>query len=70
MSKNERLMEGLLAIPLPGAAFLKSSGKSMAKLAFTGSKNRAVKTGIHEGTQSMASRMTPKMTVMKDSVLN
>lgn len=70
MSKNERLMEGLLAIPLPGAAFLKSSGKSMAKLAFTGSKNLAVKTGMHEGMQSMASRMTPKMTAMKDSVLN
>ncbi|MGX0195857.1 pre-toxin TG domain-containing protein [Staphylococcus haemolyticus] len=70
MSKNERLIEGLLAIPLPGAAFLKSSGKSMSKLAFTGSKNLAVKTGIHEGTQSMASRMTPKMTAMKDSVLN
>jgi len=42
----------------------------MSKLAFTGSKNLAVKTGIHEGTQSMASRMTPKMTAMKDSVLN
>ena len=32
MSKNERLMEGLLAIPLPGASFLKSTGKSMSKL--------------------------------------
>ncbi|MCT1763351.1 DNA/RNA non-specific endonuclease [Staphylococcus epidermidis] len=70
MSKNERLMEGLLAIPLPGASFLKSTGKSMSKLAFTGSKNLAVKTGMHEGMQNMASRMTPKMTAMKDSVLN
>lgn len=25
---------------------------------------------MHEGMQSMASRMTPKMTAMKDSVLN
>ncbi|UIK43379.1 ribonuclease YeeF family protein [Staphylococcus epidermidis] len=70
MSKNERLMEVLLAIPLPGASFLKSTGKSMSKLAFTGSKNLAVKTGMHEGMQNMASRMTPKMTAMKDSVLN
>ncbi|ESV24409.1 ADP-ribosylating toxin, partial [Staphylococcus epidermidis CIM40] len=70
MSKNERLMEGLLAIPLPGASFLKSTGKSMSKLAFTGSKKLAVKTGMHEGMQNMASRMTPKMTAMKDSVLN
>ncbi|MGZ9501596.1 DNA/RNA non-specific endonuclease [Staphylococcus epidermidis] len=70
MSKNERLMEGLLAIPLPGASFLKSTGKSMSKLAFTDSKKLAVKTGMHEGMQNMTSRMTPKMTAMKDSVLN
>ena len=25
---------------------------------------------MHEGMQNMASRMTPKMTAMKDSVLN
>ncbi|MBB1176628.1 hypothetical protein [Staphylococcus epidermidis] len=29
-----------------------------------------VKTGMHGGMQNTASRMTPKMTAMKDSVLN
>ena len=70
MSKNERLIEGLLTIPLPGAAFLKSEGKSMSKLAFTDSKNLTWETGMHEGMQSIASRVTPKMIAMKDSVLN
>ena len=48
LSKEERIMEGLSFIPLPGMGFLKGAGKSLMKLGFKGSSGEkfAVKTGI------------------------
>jgi predicted ribonuclease toxin of YeeF-YezG toxin-antitoxin module len=99
-SKEERIMEGLSLIPLPGMGFLKGAGKSLmtipgngisespsmmrssldsflpviiffpvAALAKGGEKF-AVKTGLQKTMQQAVSRISPKMGMMKNSVLN
>lgn len=43
LSKEERIMEGLSLIPLPGMGFLKGAGKSLMKLGFKGGENLQLK---------------------------
>lgn len=70
LSKEERIMEGLSLIPLPGMGFLKGAGKSLMKLGFKGGEKFAVKTGLQKTMQQAVSRISPKMGMMKNSVLN
>ncbi|HBY1517726.1 TPA: ribonuclease YeeF family protein, partial [Klebsiella aerogenes] len=63
-------MEGLSLIPLPGMGFLKGAGKSLMKLGFKGGEKFAVKTGLQKTMQQAVSRISPKMGMMKNSVLN
>lgn len=70
LSKEERIMEGLSLIPLPGMGFLKGAGKSLMKLGFKGGEKFAVKTGLQKTMQQAVSRILPKMGMMKNSVLN
>ncbi|HHW8664466.1 TPA: DNA/RNA non-specific endonuclease [Staphylococcus aureus] len=70
LSKEERIMEGLSLIPLPGMGFLKGVGKSLMKLGFKGGEKFAVKTGLQKTMQQAVSRISPKMGMMKNSVLN
>ncbi|WP_248315104.1 DNA/RNA non-specific endonuclease [Staphylococcus aureus] len=70
LSKEERIMEGLSLIPLPGMDFLKGAGKSLMKLGFKGGEKFAVKTGLQKTMQQAVSRISPKMGMMKNSVLN
>ncbi|HGO3454474.1 TPA: DNA/RNA non-specific endonuclease, partial [Staphylococcus aureus] len=65
-----RIMEGLSLIPLPGMGFLKGAGKSLMKLGFKGGEKFAVKTGLQKTMQQAVSRISPKMGMMKNSVLN
>lgn len=70
LSKEESIMEGLSLIPLPGMGFLKGAGKSLMKLGFKGGEKFAVKTGLQKTMQQAVSRISPKMGMMKNSVLN
>lgn len=70
LSKEEHIMEGLSLIPLPGMGFLKGAGKSLMKLGFKGGEKFAVKTGLQKTMQQAVSRISPKMGMMKNSVLN
>lgn len=65
LSKEERIMEGLSLIPLPGMGFLKGAGKSLMKLGFKGGEKFAVKTGLQKTMQQAVSRISPKMGMMK-----
>lgn len=50
--------------------FLKGAGKSLMKLGFKGGEKFAVKTGLQKTMQQAVSRISPKMGMMKNSVLN